>query len=62
MDDESTAARNSDFRWHGEVKGILYAVGGAKRVPAEPDTLGCGGAFCYKIVEDLITYAFKAVP
>jgi N-acetylneuraminic acid mutarotase len=49
----------------GVVRGILYAVGGWKRVQIAPeiarDTPGCGWP-CYEIVQDPVTYAFRAVP
>ena len=46
----------------GVVKGILYAVGGWKRVQVAPDTPGCGYRPCYELVQDPVTYAFRAVP
>ena len=55
---------NTNFVSLGSVNGILYAVGGAKWVPAGPDSYPpCGSSpTCVKAVEDPITYAFKAVP
>ncbi len=55
---------NTNFVSLGSVNGILYAVGGAKWVPAGPDSYPlCGSSpACVKSVEDPITYAFKAVP
>jgi hypothetical protein len=52
---------NRNFVGLGSVDGILYAVGGVRWEPA-PDTPACGSTPCYRIVEDPITYAFKAVP
>jgi N-acetylneuraminic acid mutarotase len=46
----------------GVVKGILYAVGGWKRVPAAPDNPDCRSRACYEIVQDPITYAFRTAP
>jgi N-acetylneuraminic acid mutarotase len=46
----------------GVVKGILYAVGGWKRVPAAPDNPDCRSRPCYEIVQDPNTYAFRTAP
>jgi hypothetical protein len=55
---------NTNFVSLGSVNGILYAVGGAKWVPAGADSYPpCGSSpACVKIAEDPITYAFEAVP